>query len=856
VEDAVRLIVRFVIGVTFLAAGASQALAGAPAHVATGSGRTGAATLGGGALSDFTGDAKSDILWRHATNGDVWLWPMNGPTRVSETFVRAVPDTNWEIRSLADQNGDGKADLMWRNKANGQLYFWPMDGSTWLDEIYVGTVATDYDIVGAGDFDGDGKGDLLWRNLVNGQVWIWLMDGATPTSRVLVGRADPGYAVRGVGDVDGDGKADLVWHHPTTGEVWVWLMDGTTKLSEAWVATVPDTGYQIQGVADFTGDARADLVWWHVTRGEVWIWTMNGAARQAETWVATVPETDYRIVGAGDYDGNGKADILWYHATRGEVWTWIMDGTTRVSETWVATVPDAGYQVVNAQAPRTSIVPGSPRVATVSLTVSLLSLQVGQTLQLAATPRDQAGDALTGRVVSWFSRNARIASVSPTGLVSALAAGAVEITASVEGRTATSTITVTTPGEHTFDFSREILGTPGTLFAWLVSLDGGTGQVEINGVDTSPLSAPFTFDWGDGSTTNAYYPQSHTYGSTSRNYVLRVTAHYSGGGSDDVELVIRFVAPQLTSVPFPAELAVTIPNPAPVLGTRLYPPPSNLLGFDDSFFGPMLGRQDVEYLLSQAAAVQYAILAGDVERVDGAFHEVILRDPTFSGAYSLWFTTPVSFAANDTYFQGTPGYSSLLHEMGHNFSLNAPAAFRYGGRIDGPANAIFSEAVAQMFQHATAYELVNNGARYGLPADLSQDIAESSRMSARIVRTSYDQYVSQGCPFAAWNDEATPQDETFGTFMTLARQFLVHAEQAQSYLVPLSRAMRLLRTFNQEMHDEYAPQTNSTAASTYRATLMVAALSYGFGEDLRAEFRALNFPIDDALFARLYSSVE
>ena len=32
-------------------------------------------SLAGG---DFTGDLKSDILWRHASVGDVWLWPMNG----------------------------------------------------------------------------------------------------------------------------------------------------------------------------------------------------------------------------------------------------------------------------------------------------------------------------------------------------------------------------------------------------------------------------------------------------------------------------------------------------------------------------------------------------------------------------------------------------------------------------------------------------------------------------------------------------------------------------------------------------------------------------------------------------------
>jgi uncharacterized protein YkwD len=296
--------------------------------------------------SEFTGDRKSDILWRHAARGDMWLWPMDGAARTAETYVRTVADTAWEVRSLGDQTGDGKADLVWRNKATGQIYFWPMDGSTRADETYVATVDPAYDIVGSGDFNGDGKSDLLWRHTGNGDAWIWLMNGATPLSQVFIGRVDPGYRVEGVGDLNGDFKADIVWRQASTGDVWVWLMNGTARVSQTRVATVPDTGYQIQGVADFTGDGKADLVWWHSTRGEVWIWTMNGAARTAETWIANVPDTNYRIVGTGDYDGDGKADILWRHATRGEVWMWQMNGTTRVSETRVATVPDTGYQVV------------------------------------------------------------------------------------------------------------------------------------------------------------------------------------------------------------------------------------------------------------------------------------------------------------------------------------------------------------------------------------------------------------------------------------------------------------------------------------------------------------------------------
>jgi len=298
---------------------------------------------------DFDGDGKSDILWRHAARGEVWEWPMDGTAPVSETLVRTVSDTDWEIRGLGDQTGDGKADILWRNKTTGQIYLWPMDGTTVLSETYVATVDLAYDIVGTGDYNGDGKSDMLWRHMTTGAVWIWLMNGTTPLSQVWVDTVDPAYAVVGSGDLNGDTKADIVWHHATAGEVWVWLMDGTTRLSQTWIGTVADVGYQIVGVADHTGDGKADILWHHATRGEVWIWPMNGTTVLSQSYVDTVADTGYQIVGSGDYNGDTKADILWHHATRGEVWVWLMDGVTKVSQTWVATVQEVGYQIVNVK---------------------------------------------------------------------------------------------------------------------------------------------------------------------------------------------------------------------------------------------------------------------------------------------------------------------------------------------------------------------------------------------------------------------------------------------------------------------------------------------------------------------------
>jgi DNA-binding winged helix-turn-helix (wHTH) protein len=46
---------------------------------------------------DYNGNGKADILWHHATRGEVWVWLMNGTTKVSETWVATVPEVGYQI---------------------------------------------------------------------------------------------------------------------------------------------------------------------------------------------------------------------------------------------------------------------------------------------------------------------------------------------------------------------------------------------------------------------------------------------------------------------------------------------------------------------------------------------------------------------------------------------------------------------------------------------------------------------------------------------------------------------------------------------------------------------------------------
>ena len=81
-------------------------------------------------------------------------------------------------------------------------------------------------------------------------------------------------------------------------------------------------------------------------------------------------------------------------------------------------------------------------VARVTVTPAAPSLLVGATQQLTATPTDAAGTPLTGREVSWSSRDPGVAVVSSTGQVTGIAPGTATIVATIEGQSATATVTV------------------------------------------------------------------------------------------------------------------------------------------------------------------------------------------------------------------------------------------------------------------------------------------------------------------------------------------------------------------------------------------------------------------------------
>ncbi len=111
----------------------------------------------------------------------------------------------------------------------------------------------------------------------------------------------------------------------------------------------------------------------------------------------------------------------------------LVPGTARITATSEGRIGIATFQVIPVP------------VAVVQITPSAPVLVPGGTTQLTAVARSAAGTVLTGRQVTWLSGAPSVVTVSASGLVTAVGPGTALVLATIDGVTASITVTVNLP---------------------------------------------------------------------------------------------------------------------------------------------------------------------------------------------------------------------------------------------------------------------------------------------------------------------------------------------------------------------------------------------------------------------------
>ena len=154
--------------------------------------------------------------------------------------------------------------------------------------------------------------------------------------------------------------------------------------------------------------------------------------------------------------------------------TAVGDGSATISAVSEGVTGTAGVMVSRTAA----------AVAVAPTSVSLNAL--GATQQLSASARDVGNSPLTGVTFTWTSSNPSVASVSPSGIVTAVGNGTANITLASAGKTAAATVTVA-------QMTASINVTPATTS---LTAAGSTSQLAAQALDANrrPINGK-TYTW-------------------------------------------------------------------------------------------------------------------------------------------------------------------------------------------------------------------------------------------------------------------------------------------------------------------------------------------------------------------------
>ncbi|MGC5023075.1 FG-GAP-like repeat-containing protein, partial [Micromonospora sp. DT47] len=242
-----------------------------------------------GPRRDFSGDGYPDVMARYTPNNNILLYKGDGAGMFQSGST--VIGANWvafdKIFSPGDFNGDGKTDVIARHATSKDLYLYRgngtgsfISGSTIIGDNWV---AFDT-IFSPGDFDGDGKSDVIARHATTKDLYLYRGNGTGSfiSGSTIIGANWSAFdIIFSPGDFDNDGRTDVIARHATTKDLYLYrgsgsgrFASGSTIIGAKWSAFD-----QVFSVGDFNMDGNTDVIARYTTTKDLYLYQGNGIGR-------------------------------------------------------------------------------------------------------------------------------------------------------------------------------------------------------------------------------------------------------------------------------------------------------------------------------------------------------------------------------------------------------------------------------------------------------------------------------------------------------------------------------------------------------------------------------------------------
>jgi uncharacterized protein YjdB len=222
-------------------------------------------------------------------------------------------------------------------------------------------------------------------------------------------------------------------------------------------------------------------------------------------------------------------------------WSTSASGVATVSLTGLVTAASAGSATISAQVGgvtgnatvTVTDSTASSQVATVVVSPATVSLEKGDTTTLQAEAFDGTGSPVNGVVASWSSDVTGVATVSTSGLVTAVDAGSATITALIDGVIGDATVTVTdstASSARTVFFTETFEDTDAASRNWF-----DTAPFTLSTAEKKNGSSSLEWHWTSGQTTPAFGAARKKFTETESvhvSYWVKYSANWIGSGQN------------------------------------------------------------------------------------------------------------------------------------------------------------------------------------------------------------------------------------------------------------------------------------------------------------------------------------